>query len=497
MLVALTLTMSANTVFATTNTTTNISDQDSGQVLDNTTVDSSTAQAAGSPTDNTSFTTEQITAAATKVKTYTDNHNTLPGYVIIGDTKVTMPQFLKLMVQNILNNETNESVTLENIDDPVSPNTTETVTDGNLTYAQYTTLARLINTYMNKYGVTTSSAPTDLGKMNYNNLVYTFSKILNFANTYDRLPSDISITTWSNIVNSSEGSSTVENVSEGSSSTSSEGSPSEGSGSDISFTSDQINAAAYKVKTFIETYSRLPGYVTIGDTQVTMAQFLKLMVQNVININNGSNASVTLESDIDDAKSTSSTETVTSGNLTCSEFVSLANQINSYINKYGLATSSATSSLGKMNFNNLVYTFSKILNFANTNDRLPNYVSVSAQSLNGTTTTTSSSDVQSIINAIGYAEAKYLDIQGQSSASVMESVGYGDCWADSYWLYNKLSAAGISVRIVQCSGGSYPLHRWVQINIGSGWVNWNYSGYSSYHCGSLGTAYYVIKTYTS
>jgi hypothetical protein len=60
MLVALTLTMSSNSVFATTNTSTNISDQNSGQILDNTTVESSavtetTAQAAGSPTDNTSF----------------------------------------------------------------------------------------------------------------------------------------------------------------------------------------------------------------------------------------------------------------------------------------------------------------------------------------------------------------------------------------------------------------------------------------------------------
>ena len=495
MLVALTLTMSANTVFATTNTSTNISDQNSGQVLDNATVESSTAQAAGSPTDNTSFTTEQITAAAAKVKAYTDNHKTLPDYVIIGDTQVTMPQFLKLMAQNVLNNGTNESVPLENLDEPKSPNSTETITDGNLTCSEYTTLARMINTYMNKYGITTSSAPTNLGKINYNNLVYTFSKILTYMNTYGDLPNYVSITTWSNIVNSSEGTSTEENVSEGSSS---EGSSSEGSSSDISFTADQINAAAYKVKTFIETNSRLPSYVTIGNTQVTMTQFLKLMAQNVININNGSSASVTLESDIDDAKSPNSTETVTSGNLACSEYVSLAKQINAYINKYGLATSSATSSLGKINFNNLVYTYSKILNFANTNDRLPNYVSVSAQSLNGTTSegTTSSSNVQSIINSIGYAEAKYLDIQGQSSASVMEQVGFGDCWADSYWLYNKLSAAGISVRIVQCSGGSYPLHRWVQINIGSGWVNWNYAGYSSYHCGSLGTAYYVIKTYT-
>ena len=388
MLVALTLTMSSNSVFATTNTSTNISDQNSGQILDNTTVESSavtetTAQAAGSPTDNTSFTTEQINVAAAKVKAYTDNHQTLPNYVTIGDIQVTMPQFLKLMVQNIINinNGINGSVTLETFDDPKYTNSTETVTSGNLTSSEYITLANQINTYINKYSITTSSATTTLGKINFNNLVYTFSKILTFINTYDQLPNYVSITTWSNIINSSEGSS-----SEGSSTS-----------SDISFTSDQINNAAYKVKVFTEKYSRLPGYVIIGDTQVTMPQFLKLMVQNIININNGISTSVTLET-FDDPKYTNSTETVTSGNLTSSDYVTLAKQINSYINKYGITTSSATTTLGKINFNNLVYTFSKILDFANTNDRLPNYVSVTAWS------SVSSSDSSSTSSAL----AEYL-----------------------------------------------------------------------------------------
>jgi hypothetical protein len=139
-----------------------------------------------------------------------------------------MPQFLKLMVQNILNinNGINASVTLETFDDPKSPTSTETVTNGNLTSSEYVTLAKQINTYINKYGITTSSATSTLGKINFNNLVYTFSKILTFINTNDQLPSYVSITTWSSIVNSSEGSS-----SEGNSTTS----------SDISFTSDQIN----------------------------------------------------------------------------------------------------------------------------------------------------------------------------------------------------------------------------------------------------------------
>ncbi len=72
------------------------------------------------------------------------------------------------------------------------------------------------------------------------------------------------------------------------------------------------------------------------------------------------------------------------------------------------------------------------------------------------------------MDSIGYAEAKFEDIQGQSSPTVRDRIGYGDCWADIGWLYNKLSAASIVVRIMGYKSGNYPLHRWVAVNICNG-----------------------------
>jgi hypothetical protein len=76
----------------------------------------------------------------------------------------------------------------------------------------------------------------------------------------------------------------------------------------------------------------------------------------------------------------------------------------------------------------------------------------------------------------------------------MAQVGYGDCWADSSWLYNQLTAAGIQARIMgTSSGGILYLHRWAAVNIGNGWQTWGYQKYNSQHYGALGSGVFVVK----
>ncbi|HTX61208.1 MAG TPA: pseudomurein-binding repeat-containing protein [Methanobacterium sp.] len=156
-----------------------------------------------------------------------------------------------------------------------------------------------------------------------------------------------------------------------------------GSPTTVSFTSSQINAASTKVKTFVETNNRLPSYVTISNTQVTMPQFLKLITQNLININSGTSKTISLTTV--NSVSTNQTETVKTGNIYKSEYITLAKSINTYINTNGVPQKTLNVSLGKINFSNTVYTFSKILNYYVTNKRLPNYVSVKAMTPNTST----------------------------------------------------------------------------------------------------------------
>ncbi|MCE5214753.1 MAG: transglutaminase domain-containing protein, partial [Methanobacterium sp.] len=96
-------------------------------------------------------------------------------------------------------------------------------------------------------------------------------------------------------------------------------------------------------------------------------------------------------------------------------------------------------------------------------------------------------DYQAIVDAIGQEEAKFDDVQkitldGIDDATVIEYYGYGDCWTDSCWLYNKLSAAGVQVRIMGYEDGGRDdgyRHTWIEFNIGHGWETWNYTKYGS------------------
>lgn len=108
-----------------------------------------------------------------------------------------------------------------------------------------------------------------------------------------------------------------------------------------------------------------------------------------------------------------------------------------------------------------------------------------------------------IVDAVGMEEAQFGDVQhvtiyGIDDASVIETYGYGDCWADACWLYNKLSALGVPVRIMAYQDGGTGdgyRHTWIEINIGNGWETWNYAKYGSPHAGDngYGTPYVLIE----
>ncbi len=141
-----------------------------------------------------------------------------------------------------------------------------------------------------------------------------------------------------------------------------------------SFTISQINTAAKSVKTYIETNKKMPSSITISGTTVTMAQFLKLLTSDLINVNSGSKSSIVLTSV---AAPGSTTNAVKTGNIQKSEYLKLANSINSFMNTNNRAPSYASSTLGKIGFGSMVYMFSKIMVYYTSNGRLPSYVSMS------------------------------------------------------------------------------------------------------------------------
>ena len=154
-----------------------------------------------------------------------------------------------------------------------------------------------------------------------------------------------------------------------------------------SFTASQINNAAARVKAYIETNHKLPTYVTIGTSKVQMSDFLRLLTANLLQINSGKKISITLRTVSNPLKAS---ESVKSGTITKTGYLDLAKRVNTFIASNGVLPNYATSSLGKLNYKSLIYTFSKVLTFYNTNSRLPSYVTVKPWSKVGTSDTSTS-----------------------------------------------------------------------------------------------------------
>ena len=195
----LALSFSISTAFATDNNT--------NSSVKNTTTSKIAAGSPASKDTSTSFTCSQINSAATKVKTYVDINKKLPNYVSINNVKVTMPQFLNLMTKNVIHiySGSSKSATTTNVKN--ASTATETVKTGTLTKIQYISLAKTINLYIKSNGKAPGYITTKLGKIKFQNLVYTFSKILNFKAQNGRLPNKVSVKPWNVIVSktSSEG----------------------------------------------------------------------------------------------------------------------------------------------------------------------------------------------------------------------------------------------------------------------------------------------------
>lgn len=138
-------------------------------------------------------------------------------------------------------------------------------------------------------------------------------------------------------------------------------------------TMSQINSAAKTVKAYVDTNKKLPSYVTISGTQVSMPKFLYLLTSDLLNVNSGSTASIALRTV---NAPTAPIGTFSHGNILKTEYIKIANNIKTYINTYGRPPNYVSTSLGNIRYESVVYMYCKLMGFYSTNKRLPNYVSM-------------------------------------------------------------------------------------------------------------------------
>lgn len=299
------------------------------------------------------FVANNITEAAGRVKAYIEANHKLPSFVQMGNIQVSMPQFLDILTKELLqvNKGNNTPIGLETVNMPA--NSSENLKTGSINQSEYLDLASRIQKFMNSTGKVPNFASSTLGTIRYESLIYLYSRILNYYGTNNVLPHTASMKPWENI----------------STNTTTNSSNSTGNG----YTVAQITSAAGKVQSFIEQNQRLPNYVQVGSGQLTMSQFLELLNAGLLQINGNSNAPIVLKSA---GAPSNPTESITGGNVNKSEYLDLASRIQSYINSAGKAPNFASSTLGTIRYESLIYLESRIMNFYGTNNVLPKYAVV-------------------------------------------------------------------------------------------------------------------------
>ncbi|HOI71787.1 MAG TPA: pseudomurein-binding repeat-containing protein [Methanobacterium sp.] len=154
------------------------------------------------------------------------------------------------------------------------------------------------------------------------------------------------------------------------------------------------------VKNYIESKKTVPSTVTVADKNVTSEQYLYLLTSSVTNLNKNNKNAITVKTV---AKAPKPSESITSGTLSKSEYINLANSITTFINNKGRLPNFISTSKGNMRTENMIYTYSKIVVFYKTNNRLPNFVAVAPWKMpNGgetNTPVTNSVDTNSVVKS--------------------------------------------------------------------------------------------------
>jgi hypothetical protein len=144
----------------------------------------------------TGFTISQISTSAANVTNFILENQRLPNYVTISNIQVTMPQFLELLNNGLLqiNGNTNTLIALKNVNTPSSPS--EDLKSGDINKSEYLSLASTIQSFIDSTGRAPNYATSTLGNIQYASLIYLESRIMGFYSVNDRLPNYAAVNPW-------------------------------------------------------------------------------------------------------------------------------------------------------------------------------------------------------------------------------------------------------------------------------------------------------------
>ena len=481
-----------------------------------------------------------ILDGAIYLKNWIESNGTLPDLIDVDGVYYSNSQFLYLMSEALIsiNNESYSDITAIEVNSPV--NSSGDVIYDQLPNSEFLKIASAICDYCNSSKCAPNNISSSIGAIKYETLVYAYSRILtfyhnngylpafvyvdnfldNYSLTVSMLPSNTNqyyyinyTTTWLNfcpkcgyygtlLINPKKvyegeltcafcdsdycGVSGNDKLSESDYALTrlSDSVPTEAGDVGGSIALSDILTASVDLKNYIETNSKLPKEVALSSGGFTLAEFLYLMSKAIVNINNGNLSDI---SSLDVNNPASPTGDVIDAYLSKVDYVDVANRVANFIVGYSQAPNYASSTLGKISYNELVDSFSRILDYYVENDgSLPSSVHIvySGGSSSSSISELANSLIEGLTSTRDKAVALYNYVRDSISYSFYYNTqkgaqgtltsGSGNCCDQAQLLVAMARSVGLTVRFATgtCtfSSGTYG-HVWVQFNIDGTWIN--------------------------
>ena len=320
-----------------------------------------------------------IKGSSTFVK-YVETNGKLPSSITINNKNYTSPEFLYLMCK-ALNDTGSSKIVAKSVKNPTSLK--YSLKTGSIKKSEYKKLSANVIKYIDRYKKAPNTINSSKGKIPYTQFILAIARNLAYHNSNKKLASSIALENISNY---------------------------DKNGVPIS----KIISQASVVKNHIEKKGELPKSVTIDKKSYKTSQYLYLAAYALKKINENKNVNNFKIKSITVNEPSNLNYAAATGTLKKSEYLKLANSTIKYMEKNKKAQTWIKSSNLRIPYGELVYAFSKSLDYYNKNKKLSSQVSI--QNLSkfkpNTANKTSSS---SKINSSGIQANLSLSYQDQTT----------------------------------------------------------------------------------
>ena len=282
-----------------------------------------------------------IKESSTFVK-YVETNGKLPSSITINNKNYTSPQFLYLMCK-ALNDTGSSKIMAKSVKNPTSLK--YSLKTGSIKKSEYKKLSANVIKYIDRYKKAPNTINSSKGKIPYTQFILAIARNLAYHNSNKKLASSIALENISNY---------------------------DKNGVPIS----KIISQASIVKNHIEKNGELPKSVTIDKKSYKTSQYLYLAAYALKKINENKNVNNFKIKSITVNEPSNLNYAAATGTLKKSEYLKLANSTIKYMEKNKKAQTWIKSSNLRIPYGELVYAFSKSLDYYNKNKKLSSQVSI-------------------------------------------------------------------------------------------------------------------------